>query len=141
MPKGTPNDKFRDPKRFMGRIDPQESGCWNWDAPTNTGYGSFRYKGKSSTAHRASYLIFIGQIPENHDVHHKCENRICVYPGHLELLTQNIHGSIHSPNTGKTHCKRGHPLSGENVSLKPKGRTCVTCYKMKQKEWRERNKI
>jgi hypothetical protein len=66
---------------------------------------------------------------------HKCDHPLCIEITHLRLGTQrdNIHdmmrkGRHRNQNTGKTHCKRGHPLKGDNVRIKKDGRrNCRAC--------------
>lgn len=116
-------------------IPEPNSGCWLWLAHTNAkGYGTFR----STLAHRASYLLHKGPIRSG-EVDHKCNNRLCVSPDHLEVVThqENVarsyaRGRKHHQfaHGDKSHCPRGHPYSGDNLYTYPgprKHRACRAC--------------
>lgn len=68
----------------------QQTGCWLWTASLNNrGYGWFRDRQNNTmTAHRASWIIFRGEIPKGMNVLHKCDMPKCVNPDHLWLGTK-----------------------------------------------------
>jgi hypothetical protein len=78
------------------REDPA-TGCWNWLRNRGPdGYGKARRGGRLLPAHRAAWEDLHGPVAPNIDIHHKCENRACVNPDHLEPVPETHHGRLHS---------------------------------------------
>lgn len=120
-------------ERILGRIDVMADGCWLWAKSLNRdGYGVLRVDGVQWLAHRLSYKLFVGPIPEGAELDHTCRRRACVNPQHLEPVThrENIVRGSH-PNIvrhRKAICSKGHAVVGDNVSVRSDGRLlCRQC--------------
>lgn len=77
-------------ERFFDKVD-QSAGpdsCWLWTGyRNNRGYGVIKRDGKPELAHRVSFQIYAGEIPDGMIVMHACDTPACVNPAHLALGT------------------------------------------------------
>lgn len=122
--------------------------CWTWIGTMDrNGYGSMvvgsRVDGSRRTkkAYRVWYEIIKGPIPGDMEIDHRCRNRACVNPSHLEVVTHRenmVRGATFAAaNVAKTTCPKGHQYTEENTYRRPDAphqRECLTCRKTKRKE-------
>lgn len=127
--------------RIMSRVVVVE-GCWVWAGPPNgSGYATAVVGGRVQGLHRAMYEHRFGPIRPGLVVDHLCKTRLCINPDHLEPVTQkeNLRRGAGPPNRHKTHCPRGHELSGDNMRVESSGggrhgRRCLVCQRDRSRE-------
>lgn len=133
-------------ERFMAKVCVAETGCWEWIASRRPdGYGQFQRNRRSpgghrapDLAHRVSYELRVGPIPEGLELDHLCRNPSCVNPDHLEPVTRRenqLRGfGIAGQNARKTHCSNGHEFNDQNSFTRPTGaRRCRVCSRESKK--------
>ena len=80
-----------DRARFAAKVLEAQNGCilWTGGRRSGEGYGAFRHGGRDEnggenlSAHRASYEMAFGPIPEGQIIRHSCDTKACVNPDHL----------------------------------------------------------
>lgn len=116
------------------------------------GYGIFsvfrKGKWRRLRAHRVAYFIYHGRIDPELTIDHLCRERDCEDDLHLEEKSRGANVlatpySLASINLAKTHCDRGHPLSGANLRLGTKRkRVCKQCSRDYSRDYmRERTNV
>lgn len=127
------------PPRFWEKVEFTTDACWIWTAACmKNGYAVYHpipsgpRKGEVALAHRVAFEALVGPIMKE-TIDHLCRVRSCVNPSHMEPVSrgENVLRGI-SPaamHARQTHCYRGHPLSGETMSIhkKQNGRTARSC--------------
>lgn len=132
-----------DLERFWAKVE-KTSSCWLWTGTKNTdGYGrayirqGSQPKYRGYMAHRLSFVLAGGEIPDRYVLDHICRVRNCVNPEHLRAVTNkfNILAGISASavNARRTHCKNGHEFTPENTRISRGARICRTCDCAKQR--------
>ncbi len=130
-------------ERFFSFVE-KTTTCWLWKgALCWDGYAQFRLYGKFPKAHRVSYELLVGNIPEGMTLDHLCRVRHCVNPSHLEVVTlrENLlrGNAVSAINARKRECIRGHSLSGENLVTVVGKRQCRKCNLLRGRRWQKAN--
>jgi hypothetical protein len=113
-----------------------ESECVNHPGPYDgTGYGQIRVGGVLWKAHRLAWLAAGKELFPGMELHHVCENRLCINVDHLQQVThgENIRARSFSERPGngsgrrkgisregyatRTHCANGHDWNETNVRM------------------------
>lgn len=121
---------------FENLVYETPSGCWEYHGTTNEmGYGALGIDNRRMYAHRYVYECMVGKIPDGMMLHHKCGNKVCVNPIHMELLTLAEHTRLHN-NSTKDFCKNGHRRTEENTYILPNGKSsCRDCRELRRLDW------
>jgi hypothetical protein len=116
------------------------TGCWLWVSALTNGYGTFR----DGPAHRFSFELHRGPIPDGMQIDHLCRHPRCVRPDHLEIVTpqENTRRGISQKRrreiaAEKTHCSQGHALAPSNTyersSKNVASKVCRVCARATRK--------
>lgn len=140
-------------EELLQRINPmldKTTDCWLWLGDSRSGYGRISWKGTGTILHRLTWVLSGGEIPEGHVIRHKCRNKNCCNPDHLETGTnkENTHDRFRDGTMlmGITHPRskfteqqireiRLSQLSGKELAIQYNTtKTTITAIKLK-KTW------
>ena len=108
-----PNLSEAEKQRFWNKVEKDGDRCWIWAGETYSNsnrkllYGQFRIGAHRYAAHRVSWRIFHGAIPDGLQLDHRCYNTLCVNPAHLHVVTsqENSENRL-GPSASKSDCPR-----------------------------------
>lgn len=115
---------------------PLENGCIAWTGNITSG-GYARYK--QQRIHKVLYELKNGKVPDDHVLHHKCNNKGCINIDHLEPVPADNHpGSCVDGHKDATHCPQGHEYNSTNTRYYQHkngsvSRSCRTCHKINER--------
>lgn len=122
-----------------------DSPCWEWEGSKSAkGYGNLNINNHLVRTHRFIFEYYYGMICPDLQINHKCRNKCCCNPLHLEQVNaqQNCDYSrreyllglkkrIHH-NSKKTHCIHGHEFTPENTHIRTDStRRCKICHRQR----------
>lgn len=122
---------------FRNRYTVTTEDCWEMTKrPKNTGYHEIGWQGQVYGAHRLSYELAVGPIPEGMTIDHLCFNPPCMNPAHLRLLTHSENSANKKPKEW-LGCNKGHPPTPENTYTVARSsgrveRGCKVCRRNRQ---------
>lgn len=120
-------------------------GCWLWlGATMANGYGRFAVQRRARLVHRVAYEHLRGKIPDGLTLDHKCRQRNCINPDHLEPVTNRDNilrgGGVSARNARKTHCDHGHEFTPANTYVNRGQRLCRLCRRDASRKLRAQRK-
>lgn len=128
--------------RLLNGIEPIPfSGCWIWTGKiTKAGYGHISVNGAYEYTHRLAYTHYVGPIPLEMEIDHKCRVRSCCNPDHLEVVThlENVRRGLVKTHGGRfwrerSACSAGHAYP-DNPRRDSRGaRICPICNNERRK--------
>ena len=95
--------------RIMKQVRNTDAGCFIWTGPTSgkngrgRGYPRMSLDGQTVAVHRVMFVCTYGYVPGKKQIDHKCRNRLCVNPLHLQMVTH------------KKNCKLRDEAKNENL--------------------------
>lgn len=154
MTVGNAYERQRSVSRFWAHVDkagpvpescPDLGPCWVWTGSRNgSGYGRWAspvWPG-DTYAHRVAYRMEVGQIPAGQEIDHRCFNRACVNPAHLQVASLADNRRSHDPRRLRSECAQGHAMDEANTYVNPKTgrRGCRECMRIATRRWHDEHR-
>lgn len=85
------------PRRVLSESDYEvrdcgfETPCHIWTGAVRGHYGKVGINGRYVPAHVAFYERDVGSVPPGHELHHRCEQKLCVRSSHVTPLLRDEH--------------------------------------------------
>ena len=134
------------PTRFWAKVslDPK-TGCWQWaGAVSGKGYGQIQWKTNSGwrrmSVHRLVVLASELAIPHGMTIDHECENKTCVNPEHLSVVTSTKNIELYHRRNPYVLCVNGHRIEEAGVYVSNNHRRCKICMLAAQRRYRAKKK-
>lgn len=137
-------ERFEMKVDFNGQVHPTlGTRCHLWTGSTSRGYGTIWNGSRIISAHRAAWILFVGEIQDGASILHRCDVRSCVnWREHLFMGDHIINmadmaskGRAWNPvakaKSEQTECIHGHPFDVANtwVSQDGRRRSCRSCHR------------
>ena len=104
---------------------------------SSNGYGRKRLYGET-LAHRVAWVGANGPIPKGMEIDHLCNNRGCINPQHLDVVTHAE--NMKRITQRRSHCNQGHQYTDKDWNPTNGRRQCRVCSRIRDKK-RNRRRI
>ena len=97
-------------QRIFDNVNVRDAGyetpCWVWTMADSGGgrgggYPRIKLNSRTCAAHIVSFVNVHGYVPANKQIDHKCRNRLCVNPDHLEMVSPKLNARRREEANGR----------------------------------------